>query len=69
MNVTFVMEKIMICVTGVAIALFYIAELILLTENSSQEDRSLIDADLTGELNYRTGRLDAGVDPYGWYDD
>lgn len=33
-----------------------------------QEDgRRLHDSDLVGEYNYRTGRLDAGTDPYGWY--
>lgn len=31
-------------------------------------DRQLYDSDLTGEYNHRTGRLDAGNDPYGWYD-
>jgi hypothetical protein len=33
------------------------------------EDRRLHDADLIGEYNHRTGRLDAGTDPYGWYDE
>ena len=31
--------------------------------------RQLHDADLVGEYNHRTGRLDAGNDPYGWYDE
>ena len=31
--------------------------------------RQLHDADLFGEYNHRTGRLDAGNDPYGWYDE
>ena len=34
-----------------------------------QEDRQLHDAHLVGEYNHRTGRLDAGNDPYGWYDE
>ena len=33
------------------------------------DDRQLHDSDLIGEYNYRTGRLDAGNDPYGWYDE
>jgi len=32
-------------------------------------DRQLHDSDLIGEYNHRTGRLDAGNDPYGWYDE
>jgi hypothetical protein len=36
---------------------------------SDDEDRRLHDADLIGEYNHRTGRLDAGADPYGWYDE
>ncbi len=31
--------------------------------------RQLHDTDLVGEYNHRTGRLDAGNDPYGWYDE
>ena len=26
------------------------------------------DNDIAGELNYRTGKFDAGTDPLGWYD-
>jgi hypothetical protein len=36
---------------------------------SDDEDRRLHDADMIGEYNHRTGRLDAGADPYGWYDE
>lgn len=32
-------------------------------------DRQLHDSDLIGEYNHRTGRLDAGNDPYGWYNE
>lgn len=32
-------------------------------------DRQLHDTDLIGEYNHRTGRLDAGNDPYGWYEE
>ena len=31
--------------------------------------RQLHDSDLIGEYNHRTGRLDAGNDPDGWYED
>lgn len=33
------------------------------------DGRQLSDTDLIGEYNHRTGRIDAGNDPYGWYDD
>jgi len=38
-------------------------------ESQDTEERQLHDSDISGELNYRTGRLDAGTDHYGWYDD
>lgn len=38
-------------------------------DTSESHGRQLHDADLIGELNHRTGRLDAGNDPYGWYDE
>ena len=34
-----------------------------------QDDRRIHDSDLVGEYNHRTSRLDAGTDPYGWYDE
>jgi hypothetical protein len=34
----------------------------------SDDNRQLHDSDLSGQLNHRTGRLDSGTDPYGWYD-
>ena len=37
-------------------------------EIKPDDERPLHDPDLSGELNHRTGRLDAGTDPYGWYD-
>jgi len=33
------------------------------------DDRQLHDSDLIGEYNHRTGRLDAGNDPCGWYNE
>ena len=32
-------------------------------EDAEPDDRQLIDTDLIGEYNHRTGRLDAGNDP------
>ena len=37
---------------------------------SSHDDRPQLDgSDLMGDYNFRTGRMDCGVDPYGWYED
>lgn len=38
------------------------------TETRHDNERRLHDSNLSGELNHRTGQLDAGTDPYGWYD-
>jgi hypothetical protein len=32
-------------------------------------ERHLHDTDLIGEYNHRSGRRDAGNDPYGWYEE
>ena len=40
-----------------------------LAAETGDDDRQLHDTDLIGEYNHRTGRLDAGNDPYGWYDE
>ncbi len=40
-----------------------------LTAEPREHQRQLHDSDLVGEHNHRTGRLDAGNDPYGWYDE
>jgi hypothetical protein len=32
------------------------------------KERGAHQSDLIGEYNYRTGRLDDGTDPYGWYE-
>ncbi len=38
--------------------------------DSSQDDRPQLDgSDLMGDYNFRTGRLDCSVDPYGWYEE
>jgi len=43
-------------------------ELFASVDVEHDDDRQLHDSDLSGELNHRTGRLDSGTDPYGWYE-
>ncbi|MCG7977142.1 MAG: hypothetical protein AB2565_12530 [Candidatus Thiodiazotropha endolucinida] len=38
-------------------------------DEGESKERQLHDSDLIGDYNHRTGRLDAGNDPYGWYDE
>jgi len=38
-------------------------------EDIPEDSRRLQDSDAFGEMNYRTGRLDSGTDPFGWYDE
>lgn len=56
-----------------ASAVLGLSAVAFLLPNSNEEDeideRRLHDSDLTGVFNYRTGRLDAGTDPRGWYDE
>ena len=54
---------------GFVFALLGTAQELFASVDSEQDDeRQLHDSDLSGELNHRTGRLDSGTDPYGWYD-
>jgi hypothetical protein len=65
----YVLRKVGAFTVGLAIILFdVLRELFASTEISHDEERRLHDSDLSGELNHRTGRLDAGTDPHGWYD-
>ena len=65
-----VLRKVGVFLVGLAIALLgVLRELFASTEGRHDEERRLHDSDLSGELNHRTGRLDAGTDPHGWYDD
>lgn len=69
-GVGLVLRKVGVFTVGLAIALLgVLRELFASTEIRHDEERRLHDSDLSGELNHRTGRLDAGADPYGWYDD
>ena len=56
-------------VVGLIFALFGILRAIFASVDVEQDDdRQFHDSDISGELNHRTGRLDSGTDPYGWYD-
>lgn len=69
-GVGFVLRKVGVFTVGLAIALLgVLRDLFVSTETRHDGERRLHDSDLSGELNHRTGRLDAGTDPYGWYDD
>lgn len=53
-----------------AMVLGLVRDLLTSSQDTGEpNDRQLHDADLVGEYNHRTGRLDAGNDPYGWYDE
>ena len=69
-GVGLVLRKIGVFTVGLAMALLgMLRELFAATEARHDGDHRLHDSDLSGELNHRTGRMDAGADPYGWYDD
>ena len=39
-------------------------------DDDETEDRPLVDgSDLFGEYNFRTGEMDSGGDPDGWYEE
>jgi len=58
--------------TVVAASLWVLfVEMISLLGKSAEtpdSEESLSNSDRTGALNYRTGQLDDGTDPYGWYE-
>ena len=59
-----------LAMAAAAVLLGLVRDLFALSQNAGEaNDRQLHDADLVGEYNHRTGRLDAGNDPYGWYDE
>lgn len=66
----FILQRAGAVVLGLAMVMLNaLRELFASAEARHEEERRLHDSDLSGELNHRTGRLDAGTDPYGWYDD
>ena len=73
-NVILRAGQLLLSVGGVAVGLAFalfdtFRGLLGSAELEPNQERRLHDSDLMGEFNHRTGRLDAGVDPYGWYDD
>ena len=65
----FVLRNVGALAVGLVALFGVLRELLVSPEIRHDEERRLHDSDLSGELNHRTGRLDAGTDPYGWYDD
>ncbi len=44
--------------------------LLFSTDEDESEDRPLANgSDLFGEQNFRTGNMDSGADPNGWYEE
>ena len=69
-SVGFVLRNVGALAVVLVVALFgVLRELLVSPEIRHDEERRLHDSDLSGELNHRTGRLDAGTDPYGWYEE
>ena len=67
---TLITRKLLMVCAGFAAAMYNVLlEIFASTEDPDDAERRLHDSDLSGELNHRTGRLDAGTDPFGWYDD
>lgn len=52
-----------------AVLLGLLRDLLAAEPDKARDDRQVHDSDLIGEYNHRTGRLDAGNDPYGWYEE
>jgi len=52
-----------------AVTLDLVRDLLAAVPDNDRDERQLQDTDLIGEYNHRTDRLDAGNDPYGWYDE
>lgn len=65
----FVLRNVGALAVGLVALFGVLRELLVSPEIRHDEERRLHDSDLSGELNHRTGRLDAGTDPYGWYED
>ena len=52
-----------------AVIMSLVRDVLAAAPDNNNNQRQLQDTDVIGEYNYRTGRLDAGNDPYGWYDE
>ena len=57
------------CVTVLNFARILREIFALATNAEDQDERRIVDSEYIGDYNDRTGRLDAGTDPYGWYDE
>ena len=65
--------QLLLKIGGIAVGLVFsllgiLRDVFASVDVEQDDDRQLHDSDLSGELNHRTGRLDSGTDPYGWYD-
>lgn len=65
--------QLLLRVGGIAIGLVFallgtIRDIFASVEVEHNDERQLHDSDFSGALNHRTGCLDSGTDPYGWYD-
>jgi hypothetical protein len=68
-NKVFIKVGRMVIAAGAA-TLGLVRDLFALSQEAGESnDRQLHDADMVGDYNHRTGHLDAGNDPYGWYDE
>lgn len=66
--------RLIVAVGGAVVAMLRLLidtflELVGSAEVEPANDRRFLEAEMTGEYNHRTRKLDAGTDPYGWYDD
>jgi hypothetical protein len=60
----------MLRVAGSAVALVAGFLALAVRSQDSSDDEDLSNGGFSGGiLNYRTGKLDDGTDPYGWYED
>lgn len=56
-------------VAGLFLSLLTVFRDLFASGVSETHDHPMQDSDMIGDFNHRTGRLDAGNDPFGWYDE
>ena len=65
--------QLLLCVGGAAVGIAFaligtLRDIFAATDTNDEEDNDVsAGAYRGGTLNYRTGKLDDGTDPYGWY--
>jgi len=71
MNVRSTLTAILEIASGMAVAsLGLVGRAVAAIETDADKDeRTIQDSDSVGVYNFRTQQLDAGTDPYGWYED